>query len=51
MKAYDLARKFVVAKTYSKADIEKRVNTFYMFAQLTQAEYEDLIQLINQMYD
>lgn len=28
MKAYDLARKFVVTKTYSKVDIEKRVNTF-----------------------
>lgn len=51
MTVYDLSRKFILAKTYSKADITKRVNTFYMFNQLTQNEYEELIQLIETTYN
>lgn len=50
MTPYDLAKKFILAKTYSKEDITKRVNTFYMFNQLTQDEYEELMQLIDDVY-
>lgn len=50
MTTYDLAKKIILAKTYSKADITKRVNTFYMFDQLTQGEYEELMILIETVY-
>ena len=50
MTAYTLSKKFVMAKTYTKADITKRVNTFYMFNQFDQAEYEELMNLIETTY-
>lgn len=50
MTTYYLAKKFVNAKTYSKEDITKRVNMFYMFAQLSSEEYEELMTLIDENY-
>lgn len=50
MTVYDLSRKFILAKTYNEADITKRVNTFYMFDQLTQGKYEELMGLIDTTY-
>lgn len=50
MKVYDLSRKFISAKAYNKTDITKRINTFYMFNQLTQGEYEELMALIETTY-
>lgn len=50
MSTYILCEKFIKAKTYSEQEISKRVNMFYMFDQLTQEEYEDLMQLIEDYY-
>lgn len=50
MTPYILSKKFIVAKTYSLTDITKRVNTFYMFNQLTQEQYEELMPLIEVTY-
>ena len=51
MTTYDLCKKFINAKTYSKAEIQKRVDTFYMFNRLTQEQYEELTALVNATYD
>lgn len=50
MTTYYLSKKFIVAKTYTKEDITKRVNMFYMFNQLSSEEYEELMQLIETNY-
>lgn len=50
MSVYILCKKFINAKTMSEADITKRVNTFYMFSQLSQEEYEELMELIEVKY-
>lgn len=50
MSTYILSKKFINAKTYSKEDITKRVNMFYMFNQLTADEYEELMTLIETVY-
>lgn len=50
MSVYDLSKKFIIAKTYTKADITKRVNTFYVFDQLNQEDYEELMNLIEGTY-
>lgn len=50
MTTYYLAKKFVNSKTYSKEDITKRINMFYMFNQLSSEEYEELMTLIETVY-
>jgi len=50
MSAYDLAKKFILAKTYTKEVIEKRVNAFYMFGQINDDEYAELQNLIQEKY-
>ena len=50
MTPYLLSKKFIGRKFYNEADITKRVNTFYMFGQLDQEEYEELIILIEKHY-
>jgi len=50
MTAYELAKKFINAKTLDEATITKRVNTFYLFGQVAQGEYEQLMQLIEVNY-
>ena len=42
--------RFINAKTYSKAVITKRVNTFYMVGQLSDDQYTELIALIEDKY-
>ena len=50
MTPYILSKKFINAKTLQKEEITKRVNTFYIFGQLSQEEYEELMQLIEVKY-
>lgn len=51
MSAYALCEKFIKAKTYSKEVIENRVNTFFMFGQISDKEYEKLQSLIKEKYE
>lgn len=50
MTPYLLSIKFINAKTYSKSDIERRINMFFMFNQLSEAEYQELMTLIAEKY-
>lgn len=50
MTPYLLSKKFIKAKILQKEEITKRVNTFYTFGQIGQAEYEELMQLIEVKY-
>lgn len=50
MTPYILAKKFINAKTYRKEDITRRVNMFYMFGQLNDDEYQELMELIEVKY-
>lgn len=50
MSAYALCKKFITAKSYSKEVIENRVNTFFMFGQLSPKEYAELMELIKANY-
>lgn len=50
MTPYLLSKKFIKAKILQKEEITKRVNTFYIFSQIGQAEYEELMQLIEVEY-
>lgn len=45
-----LAKKFVNAKTLPETEITKRIDTFYMFGRIDQAEYEELMGLIETVY-
>lgn len=45
-----MLRKVINTKTYSEADIIKRVNTFYAFAQINEDEYVELMGLIEEKY-
>lgn len=45
-----MLRKLINAKSYSQAEITKRVNTFYAVAQITEEEYLELMDLIAQKY-
>lgn len=51
MTPYLLSKKFINAKILQKEEITKRVNTFYMFGQIGQADYEELMQLIEVKYE
>lgn len=50
MTTYYLSKRVVNAKVYSKEDITKRVNMFFMFNQLSSEEYEELMDLIETVY-
>lgn len=50
MSAYALCKKFITAKTLTKYSIETRVNAFFMFGQLTEPEYTELMELIKTTY-
>lgn len=45
-----ILRKLINSKSYSKAEIVKRVNTFYAVAQLNEEEYLELMGLIETAY-
>lgn len=50
MKPFDLWEKMINAKVYSKDAVTTRVNTVFAVGQLTQDEYAELIQLIEEKY-
>ncbi len=50
MTVYDMCKRFINSKTYSKEVITRRVNTFYMVGQLTDDQYTELIALIEEKY-
>lgn len=50
MTPYILSKKFITFKVLTEEEITKRVNTFYMFTQLSQEEYEELMELITTKY-
>jgi len=50
MKPYDLWKKMINAKVYSKDAVSTRVNTVFAVGQLTPDEYSELIQLIEEKY-
>jgi len=50
MTAYKQAKKSINTKTFDEATITKRMNTFYMFNQMSEGEYEELMQLIGTNY-
>lgn len=47
---YEMLKKIINAKTYTKTDAIKRVNTFFAFDQLTEAEYTELMGKIETAY-
>lgn len=47
MTAYKLMKKAIERGSQSKEELTKKANTFYMAGQLTEAEYNELIGLIN----
>lgn len=50
MKPYDLWKKMIDAKVYSKDAVTTRVNTVFVVNQLTPDEYTELMQLIEETY-
>ena len=51
MKPFDLWKKMILAKVYSKEAATVRVNTVFAVNQLTPDEYTELINLIEQTYE
>lgn len=45
-----MLKKLINAKTYSKVEMEKRVNTFFAFDQIDEASYTELMNLISNVY-
>lgn len=50
MKPFDLWKKMINSKVYSKDAVTTRVNTVFAVGQLAPDEYTDLIQLIEDKY-
>lgn len=50
MKPFDLWKKMILAKVYSKEVVTIRVNTVYAVGQLNDDEYTQLIGLIEETY-
>lgn len=50
MKPFDLWRKMILAKVYTKEVVTTRVNVVYAVGQLNDEEYTELIQLIEAKY-
>lgn len=50
MKTFDLWKKMILAKAYSKEVVTVRVNTVFAVGQLTPDEYTELITLIDEVY-
>lgn len=49
MTAYQLLIKSIERKTQSAEDYTKKANTFYAFNQLTETEYQDVMDRITKM--
>ncbi len=50
MTVYQMCVRFINAKHYTEAVITRRVNTFYAVGQLTDDQYIELMDLINEKY-
>lgn len=50
MKPFDLWKKMILAKVYTKEVVTTRVNTVYAVGQLSDEEYTELINLIAETY-
>lgn len=50
MTPYSLTKIFVLSKTLPKDVMIKRTNMFYMFGQLDDIEYQELMELIETTY-
>ena len=50
MTTYLLCKKFIMAKVYTKDDIQRRVDVFFMAKRFTEEEYTELTELINTKY-
>lgn len=50
MSAYMLTKKFVLAQTLPKDVMINRTNMFYMFGQMDDVEYEEIMKLIEETY-
>lgn len=50
MKPYELWKRMINGKVYSKEAVTTRVNTVFAVNQLTPEEYTELIQLIGDKY-
>lgn len=50
MKPFELWRRMINGKVYTKEAVTTRVNTVFAVNQLTPEEYTDLIQLIEEKY-
>lgn len=44
---YSIAKNLIERKEFEKDNIIKKLNVFFMFEQLTENEYEELLNLIN----
>ncbi len=50
MRAYDIWKKMILAKAYSKEVITTRINTVFAVGQITPDEYTELVSLIDITY-
>ena len=50
MTPYQIWKKMILAKIYSKEVVTQRVNTVFAVGQLTPEEYTELINLIEEVY-
>lgn len=44
---YSLAKKLIERKEFERDNMIKKLNVFFIFGQLTENEYEELLNLIN----
>ena len=51
MRVYEMMKTQIKRKRYSKERFTRMANVFYMAGQLSDEEYAELIELINQMED
>ncbi|MEK3935914.1 hypothetical protein MKY41_11355 [Sporosarcina sp. FSL W7-1349] len=51
MTAYQLLVKAIERKSQSEQDLTKKANTFFAFDQLTETEYQDVMDRIAMMED
>lgn len=50
MTPFEIWKKIIMAKVYSKEEVTKRVNVVYAVGQLSDDEYTELIHLIETVY-
>lgn len=50
MTPYQIWKKMINAKVYTKTEVTKRVNVVFAVGQLNESEYTELINLIDEVY-